>query len=249
MTRSLCSPESVDTVSPDGHPAEDAPPDIPILKPLTPPPDFNRLAIIYKWMEWVSFGPWLQRCRCAFLNETRACRHALIFGDGDGRFTQKLLRINRSIQVEAVDASGAMLKALVRRAAADAGRVTTHQIDARCWSPSKHPGALDLVATHFFLDCLTTEETAALACAVRAAAHPEVMWIISEFDVPDGWFGRWIARPLVAALYRSFARMTGLTVQRLPDHRGALNGAGFACVGRRKWLGGLLLSEIWRGSQ
>jgi hypothetical protein len=57
---------------------------------MSQPPDFNRLARFYRWMELVSFGPWLCWCRCAFVGEVSACRYALILGDGDGRFTARL---------------------------------------------------------------------------------------------------------------------------------------------------------------
>ena len=58
-------------------------------------PNFNGVAHFYRWMELVTFGPWLQRCRCAFLGELAGCRRAAVLGDGDGRFSAQLLRVNR----------------------------------------------------------------------------------------------------------------------------------------------------------
>ena len=80
------------------------------------PPDLNRLAGVYAWMEAVTFGPWLSRCRLTFLGEMRSCRRALVLGDGDGRFTARLLRANPEVEIDTVDASTAMLRALLRRA-------------------------------------------------------------------------------------------------------------------------------------
>src|SRR6185437_1080687 len=57
-------------------------------------PKFDRLARVYRWMEWLSFGPYLSRCRRAFLPQLRDARRALVLGDGDGRFTAALLRRN-----------------------------------------------------------------------------------------------------------------------------------------------------------
>ena len=214
------------------------------------PPNFDRLAGIYRWMELASFGPWLWRCRCAFLGELGQSRRALILGDGDGRFTACLLRTNPDLQIDAVDVSAAMLRALVRRAGRHATRVRTYAADARQWKPSEpiQVCPYDLVVTHFFLDCLTTAEVRALAAMVRPTLSFDAVWVVSEFAVPVGWFGRFIARPLIWLLYWAFGWMTGLAVRRLPNHRAALEQAGFKLQFGRQWLCGLLVSELWRAN-
>jgi hypothetical protein len=247
------------------------------------PPNFNRLATIYRWMEWASFGPWLGWCRCAFLHELSACRHAAVIGDGDGRFTARLLAANPIVQVDAIDASSAMLNALLRRAGPNSARVRTYLGDARDWQPSialehsretlslkgtgfspyinatkstralVHEGCIskqstppiDLIVTHFFLDCLTTAEVQSLAAKLRRATSPSAVWLISDFAIPSTFFGRAVARPLVSALYAAFALLTGLKVRSLPDHSTALLRSGFTLQKRRTWLGGLLISQLW----
>lgn len=205
-------------------------------------PDFDGLARLYRWMEWFSFGPWLWRCRCAFLHSLGDRRQALVLGDGDGRFTARLLRECPSAEVDAVDASRAMLEALLRRAGGE--QVRTFCADARTWQPARP--TYDLVITHFFLDCLTTGEVEAVAMKIRAAAAPDALWIVSEFAVPEGWFGRSVARPVVGGLYRAFGLLTGLGVRTLPDHRNALQKAGFRLVRQRTFLRGLLAGECWQ---
>lgn len=209
---------------------------------MKPPPNFNRLARTYRWMELASFGPWLWRCRCAFLDQLGASGSALVIGDGDGRFTARLLKKNSSVQIDAVDASRAMLAVLARHAGDSSARVRLHFADARHWQSST---PYDLIVTHFFLDCLTTEEATSLALRLRACAAPDAQWLVSEFAIPKGWFGWLVARPLVAALYFAFRLLTGLSVRRLPDYRSSLAEAGFALTQQREWLGGLLLSELW----
>jgi hypothetical protein len=102
-----------------------------------------------------------------------------------------------------------------------------------------------LIVTHFFLDCLTTEEVRNLAATLRGSVAPGALWIVSEFAAPQNWFGRLIARPIVSALYRAFGVLTGLKVRELPDYSAALRDAGFALEKRRAWLGGLLVSQLW----
>lgn len=207
------------------------------------PGNFDRLAGLYRWMEWGSFGPWLGRCRRAFLGDLLDRPAALVLGDGDGRFTAALLAANERVEVDAVDASGAMLRALKRQAGRDAGRVRTWVADARRWEPDGR--GYDLVATHFFLDCLTTDEVRTLAARLRPALRPDAVWVVSEFAVPEGAYGRVVARPLVALLYFAFGAMTGLRVRRLPEHVEAMEQAGFVMRARRRWLGGLLVAEKW----
>jgi ubiquinone/menaquinone biosynthesis C-methylase UbiE len=207
-------------------------------------PEFDKLARVYRWMEYLSFGPALSRCRTEFLSDMAHCRNALVIGDGDGRFTARLLDTNSAIRVDAIDASPAMLRALLRHAGTIAHRVRTRVADARAWQPANSE-PYDLVVTHFFLDCLTTDEIRSLADRIRAASAPNTLWVVSDFAVPNSFFGRIVARPLVSALYRAFAILTGLTVRALPDHAAALSNTGHRLARRRTRLLGLLVSELW----
>jgi SAM-dependent methyltransferase len=210
----------------------------------TQAPNFDCLAKLYRWMELATFGPLLTDCRTAFLPDMTSARRALVLGDGDGRFTAALLQENRQVCVTAVDASEAMLNALLCHAGTNASRVSLHRADARHWNPEN--GQYDLVATHFFLDCLTTEECRALTVKLREAVSPATLWVVSEFAVPDDWFGNLVARPLVWLLYRAFRVLTGLRVRNLPDYHAALRDAGFTLMQRRCRLRGMLVSEMWR---
>jgi SAM-dependent methyltransferase len=212
-------------------------------EPVTP--DFDRLAHVYRWMEWLSFGPFLSRCRCAFLQSLENCRSALILGDGDGRFTARLLDENPHISIDAVDVSAAMIGELRRRAGSNA-RLQVHISDARVFKPLRRD--YHLVVTHFFLDCLTTEEVELLARRLRNHAHRNAVWVVSEFSVPPGWYGRAIAQPLINVLYWAFGWLTGLRVRSLPHHRFALAQAGWSLERERRSLGGLLVSELWQYS-
>jgi SAM-dependent methyltransferase len=194
-------------------------------------------------MELFTFGPWLGRCRCAFLGDLTGCRRAVVLGDGDGSFTAQLLRANPTIEIEAVDLSATMLRALLSRAGHNAARVRVHCADARTWQPAHLP--YDLIVTHFFLDCLTGDEVRSLADRLRGALSPSGLWVVSEFAIPEGAFGQWVARPVVWLLYRAFRLLTGLAVRNLPDHAAALRAAGFILLERRNFLKGLLVAELW----
>lgn len=208
-------------------------------------PNFNRLAPIYRWLEYLTFGPCLHRCRAHFLPDLQQCRHALILGDGDGRFTAALLRANPAIHVTAIDVSPAMLASLRKRCALHANRLTTQTADLREWTPDPSTPHYDLICTHFFLDCLSTEEIAALAQHITPSLAPDALWVVSEFAIPPNAFGRFAAAPLVWLLYRAFRLLTGLRQQSLPDYPSALASSGWSLKEAETHLSGLLRSEIW----
>ena len=79
------------------------------------PANFDHIARPYRWLEYLTFGPYLERCRFHFLDQLKRHRRALILGDGDGRFTARLLATNPQISVDAVDSSAAMLNLLSER--------------------------------------------------------------------------------------------------------------------------------------
>ncbi len=213
-------------------------------------PNFDHLARAYRWMEWATFGPFLTLCRAAFLPRLINCRNALVLGDGDGRFTARLLQLDPHLRVHAIDASSGMLAALTRVCGSNASRLTTERADLRIWKPDATPTGIpapiyDLVVTHFFLDCLSTNEVLALAMRIRPVVSPGALWVVSEFAVPPGWFGKLVAGPTVQGLYLAFGLLTGLRPRALPDHSSPLTAAGFSILERRPRLGGLLVSEIW----
>jgi hypothetical protein len=121
--------------------------------------------------------------------------------------------------------------------------VRPHLADARTWEPAA--SHYDLIATHFFLDCLTTEEVDVLASRIRSRINPASPWLVSEFAIPTGLFGKSVARPLIALLYCAFRLLTGLGVRQLPNHRRALAHAGFTLARETKSLGGVLVAELW----
>jgi SAM-dependent methyltransferase len=210
-------------------------------------PDFDRVAWAYRWMEYLSLGTMLERARFWHLDAGRMdeARRALVLGDGDGRFTARLMRRNAAVRVEAVDLSGEMLRLLERRCRASASRLRVTKADARAFEPV---AGADLVVTHFFLDCLEQEEVRALVQRITGGLRPGAAWVVSEFCVPSGWL-RAPAWLVVRGLYLAFRVLTGLRVTRLPDYARELGGCGFRVVAERRFLAGLLVSQVWKSSE
>jgi ubiquinone/menaquinone biosynthesis C-methylase UbiE len=207
--------------------------------------NFDPLARPYRWLEYVAFGRALESCRFHFLPELTQARQALIFGDGDGRFLAKLLAANPALKADVVDISPAMLKRLQERLAPEARRrITVHLIDARQFALNDN--VYDLVVTHFFLDCLTTNEVAALTERLAPSLKPNAVWVISEFAVPPGRVAASVGKAVISMLYRAFGWITGLPVRILPNYAGVMQVAGFSILEENAWLHGLLVSQRWR---
>lgn len=208
---------------------------------------FDRIAHLYRAMEYLSFGPMLERCRFHHLPALRDSRQALVIGDGDGRFLAKLFTSNSQIRAGAVDQSPAMLRRLKTRVVrvGAQNRLATICTDARAFEP---PGAnYDLVATHFFLDCLTESEAGHLIARLRPHLVPGALWLVSEFQVPKGApFEAWLARRTISALYAAFRILTGLAVRQILPWPALLARHGFERIASRSWLRGLLVSELWQ---
>jgi SAM-dependent methyltransferase len=217
-----------------------------------PAANFDAIARPYRWMEYLSFGRALERCRFHFLPALAGGRTALVLGDGDGRFLARLLAANPALHADAVDISPAMLELLTRRASVAvpdaADRLRTHRVNALDFAPyrsgSTPEGGYDLIVTHFFLDCLTQREVETLAQRVIRLTAPNALWLVSEFRIPAGLM-HWPSRAIVRMLYASFRLLTGLRTSWLPDHNSALRAAGFSQTALHLSLGGLLTSEVW----
>jgi ubiquinone/menaquinone biosynthesis C-methylase UbiE len=210
---------------------------------------FDRLARPYRWMEYLSFGTALERCRFHFLPHLRDTHHALLLGDGDGRFTAALLQQAPQTQAIAIDGSEAMLHALRQRCeAVHAGeRLTTICMLLNEGLPvSVTSSQFDLVATHFFLDCLSEAEVDRITRDAMACTTANARWVISEFRIPDRGAMRLPSRLVVRLLYLAFGMLTGLRTQRLPAYEPILQKRGWCLTQQQTRWGGLLVSQLWQ---
>ena len=195
----------------------------------------DRIAKLYRWLEYGAFGRALMRRRERFLPEVFGSKKALVLGDGDGRFVAKLVRSNPEVAVECIDLSGRMLALAERRAGSK--RVHFRHENALL-APLR--GHFDLVSTHFFLDCLSDSETESLVHRVARQCAPGARWVISEFRDSRPW-----QKAYVAGLYSFFGLTTGLKTRRLPNYRRVLRSQGFTLVEEEQAAFGLLVSELW----
>ena len=208
-------------------------------------PDFNSIARVYRWMEYLSFGPMLERCRFAQIPTLGNPQHALVLGDGDGRFLARLLDQHPTLTADLIDLSPAMIGLAKTRVRKHHARAIFHVADIRSF-PLPEEKAYDLVAAHFLLDCLSDSEVCDLLQRLAPCMAPDATLIVSEFAIPAREPLRSIGRLLVSSLYFAFQLLTRLEVRRLPNYASSFRQAGLSCEENKQWLGGILRSERWR---
>ena len=134
-----------------------------------------------------------------------------------------------------------MLQLLCRRCSPDRARLQTINQNALTFTPT---GKVDLIITHFFLDCLTQTEVNALITNLAPHISPDTLWLISDFRIPAGPL-RIPASLYIRALYLAFRLFTGLRITHLPNHETPLKQAGFTRKHQHRKLFGLLTTELW----
>jgi hypothetical protein len=204
-------------------------------------PNFDRVARLYRWAEYLSLGPMLQLTRTSLLPQLTDRRSAFVLGDGDGRFLARLLTQNPLLQALVIDTSATMLQLLQRRCSFAHDRLSTQQASALTATP---PRDTDLIVTHFFLDCLSQTQVDALTQRLSAQTQPGTLWLLSDFQVPSGAVGP-LAWLYIRALYLAFRLLTGLRVKSLPNPQEPLVHAGFTRIVRQERLFGLIYTEAW----
>lgn len=210
-------------------------------------PNYDPLARPYQRLEYLTLGLTLERTRLHYLPAVLHQQHALVLGDGDGRFLSQLLFQNPTLHADAVDTSAAMLQLLRRRCEAAtptaATRLRTYQADALTFTPpTSQP--YDLVVTHFFFDCFTQPDLSTLIARITPHLAPQALWLLSDFRIPTGPM-RLPAKLLVRSLYLTFRIITGLRTTHLPDHATPLTNAGLTLTSQHRLFAGILTTELW----
>jgi len=207
---------------------------------------FDILAPYYRAMELMLAGPTLQRSRTAHLATLGSCRHALLLGEGPGRFLTELLARQPRVRVTCVEQSAGMIAVARRQLASHSGaaqRVEFVHADALSWKPGS--AQYDLVVTNFFLDCFQPREVAALIAKVSAHTTQQASWLLADFQIPDRGWQKWRAQIVVGLMYRFFRWVTGLSATSLTAADVYLRAAGFDLRARRTLNFQLIHADHW----
>ena len=205
---------------------------------------FDKLARPYEALERLAFGLALSRSRTAFLGELTRARRVLILGEGDGRFLERLLRVNPVCLVDVVDSSPAMLFLARRRLnPPEAARVRFFVRDARALHfPPCH---YDLLVTLFFLDVFTESTLTRLVPELASSLRQGGFWYLADFRMPERGWKRLHAFLWLRLLYTFFQTLTRMEASRLADPVPLLRAQGLRLLRERRRRGGLLYTRLY----
>lgn len=206
--------------------------------------NFDRVAGIYRLLEYAAFGRTLETARFRYLDHLRECRDILIIGEGDGRVLERILQLAPQATVRCIDTSAAMLaRAESRLDPAVRARVIFEPTDAR--TADIPPAGYDAVVTMFVLDCFSTADVARLVERVMTGLRPGGSWLFADFAIPDRGWRRVHARVWIALLYAFFRWRTGLAARELPPSEEILRDTGLSLLDSTTWRAGLLRSAVY----
>jgi hypothetical protein len=115
------------------------------------------------------------------------------------------------------------------------------------WTPPAE--CFDLTATHFFLDCFTSEQLPIVVQRISDSLKHSAHWLLSDFCTPTGLVPRIRAKWILWVMYRFFVLVTRLPARNLtmPDPELAAN--GFTLRERRVYDWGLLHADWWQRAE
>jgi cyclopropane fatty-acyl-phospholipid synthase-like methyltransferase len=201
---------------------------------------FDGIARAYRWLEYLAFGPSLQRARVAHLAALATCRDILVVGDGDGRCLRALVMHAPGARIHCIDTSGAMLREAARRVPDTGDHLSFECADVRAFDTQTR--RWDAVVTMFVLDCLTSEEVQSVATKLSHALRSGGHWLFADFVIPARGWRRLRARLWIGCLYRFFRWRTGLEVSHLPPSERLIQESGLVAVAVSEHQAGMVRS-------
>ncbi len=207
--------------------------------------DCDVIASSYRTLEYLAFGGRLHRHRVRYLEAAAQARNALVLGDGDGRFSERLITRHPGLNIDSIELSRKMIAVCKHRSAACSNLNLVHG-DART---IPFPGnQYDLIATHFFLDCFSSTDVEQLVRKIAAHSVPNALWLISDFRKPPSGWRAVHAEAWLRTMYFFFRLATGLSTRSLPNHREILPRNGFSLLTQYASMGDFVCSELWQYS-
>jgi SAM-dependent methyltransferase len=202
---------------------------------------FDRLAVIYDWLELLAFAGALRRSQTRLLPELPSCQRALVVGGGTGVFLEQLAR-QTTAHITCIELSQKMLDRSQARIVAQLPdampRIHFVRADVAEFASD---APFDLICTMCLLDCFDEPELERVMRQLSAQLAPDGCWLFHDFE-PQGPIGR----AVVWLLYRFFRLSVALSASRLPDMPAAFARHGFGEFASHWDIAGLVVSRLYQ---
>jgi ubiquinone/menaquinone biosynthesis C-methylase UbiE len=211
---------------------------------------FDRVAPLYRGLEWILAGTILQNARTCHFNHLAEARRILVIGEGIGRSLEQLVRRAPAAEVTVVEASAGMIEVARRRLSQkhlSVDQITWHHADIRDWDIGTR--SFDTVITPFVLDCFLPADVEAIVTRISGAMSPRGQWLHADFQIPPTGWRRTRARLIHAIMYRTFRILVKLEAGSVAPAGPSFERAGFQLESKIERCGALICSELWRLSR
>ena len=208
---------------------------------------FDRVAPIYRGLEWILAGTILQNARTCHFDRLGVARHILVVGEGVGRSLEQLVDRAPLAEITVVEASSGMIEVARRRLSqkhVSVGRIAWHHADIRDWDIGAR--SFDTVITPFVIDCFLPADVEAIVTRIAGAVSPRGQWLHADFQIPSHGWRRTRARLIHALMYRTFRILVKLEAGKVAPAGPSLERAGFQLESKIERCGALICSELWR---
>jgi ubiquinone/menaquinone biosynthesis C-methylase UbiE len=210
--------------------------------------NFDGVASSYLFLETITFGNQLQKCRTSMISHLTNSKRVLVLGEGNGRFLEAFCKVNPLAEILVIDESPRMLD-LAKRRIANANPPINNQIKFRCANVFEIlplSGTFDLIVCNFFLDCFTSSEIGHLLGLFRQMILESGLLVVGDFRKPDSIFGKFIGEFILKIMHVFFEKTAGISATELTDLHAMLLERSFQKAVEKKLFFGFLNSSIWK---
>jgi ubiquinone/menaquinone biosynthesis C-methylase UbiE len=210
--------------------------------------NFDGVASSYLFLETITFGNQLQKCRTSMISHLTNSKQVLVLGEGNGRFLEAFCKVNPLAEILVIDESPRMLD-LAKRRIANANPPINNQIKFRCANVFEIlplSGTFDLIVCNFFLDCFTSSEIGHLLGLFRQMILESGLLVVGDFRKPDSIFGKFIGEFILKIMHVFFEKTAGISATELTDLHAMLLERSFQKAVEKKLFFGFLNSSIWK---
>lgn len=206
---------------------------------------FDTLAPWYLFLEKLSFGNQLQKCRVSQNKRLRYAQNVLILGDGNGKFLESYLEVNKDANIDSIDISKTMISLAKNRIGLTHNRHKINLINADVFKWEFPENKYDLVVANFFLDCFTVPELKNLIEKISISLIPNGKFLYGDFNVPASFLKKILINVLLSMMYIFFRIFTRISARSLNDPSFLLMQNGFELENEHYQLGSFLKSQLW----
>ena len=206
---------------------------------------FDKLAPWYLFLEKLSFGNYLQKCRTSQTDKLTNAKNVLILGEGNGRFRESFLETNKHANIDSLDISKKMIGLAKNRISLIQNGYKVNFINADVFKWEFPQNKYDVIVANFFLDCFTIPELKNLTAKITLSLIPKGKLLYGDFNVPSSFIKKIPIKFLLGMMYLFFRIFTRISAQSLNDPSLLLIQNGFKLENEHYQLGSFLKSQLW----